>query len=184
MSPASTQQRFRAAAIDLLFLCVLHWAVVLLALAFQKGKESADAVPLMRVEMVMDFALILAGGGLEVLGTSLGKRIVGLRICTESGAPAQLAALAQRWTFKFLPLAAGASLSLGGMLLSSLGDSEARLRAVPVFVLGGLLLGGALMDFLFCLGIRKRAIHDRLSQTAVVSLTVQPSLTGASAGQT
>ncbi len=102
---------------------------------------------------LLPFTLFLVWSLDPLTGATVGKRVLGLRVCDEDGQAASRQRLWRR--------SAVQTVGLWGWVLALLtGRWEIALMAS---LAGGLVLGGSLL----MLGPTSRALHDRLSRTSV-----------------
>ncbi len=169
MQKALPERRGLAAVLDIVVLYLLHAGPLMYVVLGPDARTRSVLLGLMAVSVV----LFLAYGALEVIGgAALGKRLLGLRIRSSTGAPASRRQLLLRWLCKFLPIAgwAGANVLL---LAAVLGDSRPEILEAAAMASGTLILL-AVADILFAAGPSGQALHDRVAATAVVDVRPAP----------
>ena len=126
-----------AYAFDTFFAILMPMNVLLGTVIFLARPSSVfGAKPVMATLLAVSYFAITEG----VWGASLGKALCGLRVVTESGAPARFARTLLRALVFFLPpwLASGLVLSIAGLVYSMQGSS-ALLTIVVQIVVGSLM---------------------------------------------
>ena len=105
--------------------------------------------------------------GMEgVWGATPGKRLLRLRVGTESGERAPVRTYALRWALKNAPTLAGLLAVIVSLDLPRVGDWFNLLSRLS----GGVVLAGCFMAY----GRDRQALHDRLAGTAVYRATQLP----------